>query len=44
MCNEQVLIINGFLHMSEADGEVQEEMLTYEFVPELLSLSFTNIL
>jgi hypothetical protein len=33
MCNVQVLIINGLLHMSEVDGEVQEETLTYEFVP-----------
>lgn len=30
MCNVQVLIINGLLHLSEADGEVQEETLTYE--------------
>jgi hypothetical protein len=33
MCNVQVLIINGLLLVSEADGEVQEETLTYEFVP-----------
>ena len=33
MCNVQVLIINGLLHMSKSDGEVQEEELTYEFVP-----------
>ena len=39
MCNVQVLIINGLLRMSEADGEVQVETLTYEFVPILLSLS-----
>ena len=44
MCNVQVLIINGFLRVSEADGEVQEKTLTYEFIPELLSLSFTYIL
>ena len=44
MCHVQVLIINGFLCMSEADGEVQEETLTYEFIPELLSLSFTYVL
>ena len=46
MCNVQVLIINGLLHLSEADGEVQEETLTYEFVlwPVLLSSIFTRIL
>jgi hypothetical protein len=45
MCNVQVLIINGLLHLSEADGEVQEETLTYEFVPgPLLSSIFTHIL
>ena len=44
MCNVQVLIINGFLHVSEADSKVQKKTLTYEFVPELLSLSFTYIL
>lgn len=38
MCNVQVLIINGLLHVSKANGEVQEETLTYEFVPVLLSL------
>ena len=46
MCNVQVLIINGLLHLSETDGEVQEETLTYEFVPwpVLLSSIFTHIL
>jgi hypothetical protein len=46
MCNVQVLIINGLLLLSEADGEVQEETLTYEFVPwpVLLSSIFTHIL
>jgi hypothetical protein len=42
MCNVQVLIINGVLRLSEADGEVQEETLTYEFVPVLVSLFFTQ--
>src|SRR5271163_631139 len=42
MCNVQILIINGLLHVSEADGDVQEEMLTYEFVSALLSSSFTH--
>jgi hypothetical protein len=34
-----MLIINGLLHLSEADGEVQEETLTYEFVPWPVLLS-----
>lgn len=39
MCNVQVLIINGLLHVSEADGEVQVETLSYEFVPRPVLLS-----
>jgi len=36
MCNVQALITNGLLLMGESDGEVQPEMLTYEFVPVLI--------
>ena len=48
MCNVQALITNSLLHMGDSDlesgGEVQQETLTYEFVPILLSLSVTHVL
>ena len=33
MCNVQALITNALVHMAESEGEVQEETLTFEFVP-----------
>ena len=42
MCNVHAVITNGLLHVSAAGGDlkdVQEETLTYEFVPAL-SFSF----
>jgi len=33
MCNVQALITNALVHMAELKGEVQEETLTFKFVP-----------
>ena len=33
MCNVRALIMNALVYMAESEGEVQEEMLTFEFVP-----------
>jgi len=33
MCNVQALITTALVRMAESEGEVQEEMLTFEFVP-----------
>ena len=32
MCSVQALITNSLVRMAESDGEVQEEILTFEFV------------
>jgi len=33
MCNVRALITNALVRIAESEGEVQEETLTFEFVP-----------
>jgi hypothetical protein len=44
MCNVQALITNGLVRVAEADGDVQEEQLTFEFVLLHLMLLYTHVL